>query len=169
MIDPALIHSPPPEKSADVFFAGAIEANSTVRESGIAELDRLAARGFVVDFAREPLSFAEYQRRMAAAWLAWSPEGRGWHCNRHYEAALVQTVPVMNHPTVIRYAPLQEGVHAFHYPPEPGGLEATVIAALDDKARLRRMALAARDRALAHHTREAYCNHILRLALESGA
>lgn len=169
MIDPALTNGPPPQKTADVFFAGAIEANSTVRETGVAELERLQARGVIVDFARQPLGFAEYQRRMAAAWLAWSPEGRGWHCNRHYEAALVQTVPVINHPTVIRYAPLEEGGHAFHYSPEPGGLEATVISALSDKSRLRRMALAARDRAVAHHTREAYCNHILRLALENGA
>jgi hypothetical protein len=169
MIDPALTNGPPPQKTADVFFAGAIVGNSTVRETGIAELERLKARGIVVDLAPLQLGFDEYQRRMSAAWLAWSPEGRGWHCNRHYEAALVQTVPMMNFPTVIRHAPLQDGVHAFHYAPEPGGLETAVISALGDKPRLRRMALAARDHAVAHHTREAYCNRILRLALENGA
>ena len=135
----------------------------------MAELERLRARGISVDHAMEPLDFDTYQRRMASAWLAWSPEGRGWHCNRHYEAALVQTVPVMNYPTIIRHAPLQDGLHAFYYAPEAGGLEAAVMSALADKSRLRQMSRAARDHALAHHTRKAYCDHILRLALESRA
>ncbi len=165
MIDPALTEGPPPEKSVDVFFAGAIEGNSTVRNAGFAELGRLKARGVLVDHPQHPLDYAEYQRRMAAAWLAWSPQGRGWHCNRHYEAALVQTVPIMNYPTVLRHAPLDDGVHAHYYAPEPGGLEVTVMAALSDKDRLKRMALAARDHAAAHHTRKAYCDYILDLAL----
>ena len=165
MIEPTLTMGPPPGKTADLFFAGAIEGNSTVREAGLAELERLKARGFVVDHPKEPLDYDQYQRRMASAWLAWSPEGRGWHCNRHYEAALVQTVPIMNYPTVLRHAPLEQGTHALYYAPEPGGLEAAVLAALSDKEQLRRMALAARDHAMAHHTRKAYCDHILRLAL----
>lgn len=165
LIDPALTHSAPPLKTADLFFAGAVEGNSTVREAGLEDIARLRARGVVVDHPRQPLEYGDYQRRMAAAWLAWSPSGRGWQCNRHYEAALVQTVPVVNYPTIIRHAPQEADVHAVYYAPEPGGLERAVIAALADTERLRRMAAAARDHAVAHHTRKAYCEHVLDLAL----
>jgi hypothetical protein len=77
----------------------------------------------------------------------------------------VQSIPVMNHPTIMRHAPLIEGQHAFYYDIEPGGLERAVVAALADKDRLRRMATAARDHAFAHHVMKAYCDHILRTAL----
>ncbi len=163
--DPALAHRPFPDKIADLFFAGSVRGNSTVRQDGLAEIERLRSRGVRVDIPERPLPVSEFRRRMAQAWLAWSPEGLGWDCNRHYEAALGQTVPVINYPTILRYAPLEEGVHAFHYAPEPGGLEAVVMRALANKERLRAMAIAARDHALAHHTVRAVCDHILASAL----
>ncbi len=90
----------------------------------------------------------------------------GWDCNRHYEAGIAQSVPVMNQPTIIRHAPLLEGVHGVYYDVEPGGLERAAVAALADKDRLKTMAIAARDHVFAHHIRRAYCERMLRMALE---
>lgn len=151
-----------PEKTTDIFFAGAVEANSTVRSSGLAELKALAAHGVKVDLPEQRLPQAEFHRRMASAWLTWSPSGLGWQCHRHYEACQCLAVPVINWPTVVRHAPLQDGVHAFYYVPEPGELTRTVIAALADKERLKHMAIAARAHALAHHTFRAICDEVLK-------
>ena len=167
MIDPAITDGPFPQKTADLFFAGAVHGNSTLRSDGVKELDRLRAAGVRIDIPAAPLPHSEFQRRMAASWLAWSPAGRGWDCNRHYEAALAQSVPVMNYPTILRHQPLADGVHGVYYAPEPGGLERAVLAALSDKPRLQGMALAARDHVRAHHTRKAYCDYILRLAMQN--
>jgi len=158
-------HAPFPEKTHDIFFSGAVTGNSTVRAAGVAEIERLKALGYKVDQPTERLPYDAFMDRMSRSWLSWSPEGMGWDCYRHYEAAIVQSIPVMNHPTIFRHAPLLEGVHAFYYDVEPGGLERAVVSALADKDRLRRMALAARDHAFAHHVIKAYCEHILRTAL----
>ena len=158
-------HAPFPEKTHDIFFSGAVTGNSTVRAAGVAEIERLKALGYKVDQPTERLPYDAFMDRMSRSWLSWSPEGMGWDCYRHYEAAIVQSIPVMNHPTIFRHAPLREGEHAFYYDVEPGGLERAVVSALADKDRLRRMALAARDHAFAHHVIKAYCEHILRTAL----
>jgi hypothetical protein len=150
-----------PEKTSDVFFAGAVEGNSTLRAEGLAELRRLGKLGVVVDFAPEPLSPQAYFARMSRSWLAWSPEGLGWHCFRDSEAGFCQSVPVMNYPTVLRATPLEEGVHAFYYPPEAGGLTRVLLGALSDKERLKRMARSARDFSAEHFTVKACCDYVL--------
>jgi len=61
---------------------------------------------------------------------------------------------------------LLDGVHGVYYDVEPGGLERAAVAALADKDRLKQMAVAARDHVFAHHTRRAYCERVLRMALE---
>lgn len=152
-------------KTSDVFFAGAIEQNSTIRQTGLAQMKRLAERGFRIDIPEERLPSHLFYERMSRSWLAWSPSGMGWDCYRHYEAPQCLAVPVINYPTIERYAPLQDKVHAFYYPPEGDGLVQVVEAALADKARLKEMAIAARDHVQAHHAGEALCDHVLREAL----
>jgi hypothetical protein len=152
-------------KTADVFFAGAIAANSTVRSDGVAQLRKLSERGFKVDIAAERLSPAAYLQRMSQAWLAWSPSGLGWDCYRHYEAPQCLAVPVMNYPTIVRDHPLLDGMHAFYYAPEGDGLSSAIATALADKERLKQMALAARAHVRAHHVGAAFCERVLALAL----
>jgi hypothetical protein len=159
-------NAPFPEKTHDIFFSGAVSGNSTVRSAGLSELERLKALGYRIDQPRERLPFDAFLERMSHSWLAWSPEGLGWDCNRHYEAAIAQSVPVMNHPTIIRHAPLREGVHGVYYDVEAGGLERAAVSALADKEKLKRMAVAARDHVFAHHVRRAYCERILRAAFD---
>ncbi len=158
--------APFPDKTHDIFFAGAVEGNSTVRTSGLPELERLAARGYRIDRPTERLAYPAFLERMSRSWLAWSPEGMGWDCYRHYEAPIAQAVPVMNHPTIFRHAPLLQGVHGVYYDVEPGGLERAVVDALADKDRLRAMALAGRAHVFAHHTVKAHCDRILRAAFD---
>lgn len=156
---------PPVPKTTDVFFAGTIAATSTVRSRGLAQLLALRARGVTVDVPDRPVPRAEFLARCAAAHLVWSPAGFGWDCGRHYEAALCGTVPLMNLPTIERYAPLEDGVHAVYYAIEGDGLARAVLGALADRPRLAAMGAAARAHVLAHHTHEALCRHIVRTAL----
>lgn len=157
------------EKSTDVFFAGTIDGSSSVRKKGLPELLALRERGFVIDVADRPLPQAEFLRRCAQARLTWSPEGHGWECFRHYEAALCASVPVINQPTIERYQPLMQGEHAILYDVEEGGLTRALLAALADKPRLGVMGRAARAHVLAHHTPEAIGRYIVRTALAQTA
>jgi glycosyltransferase involved in cell wall biosynthesis len=163
--EPAEIFS---TKSSDVFFSGAVDLSSAVRVAGMKQLERLASRGLRVDLSAERLAQPDFYRRMARAWLAWSPAGIGWDCYRHYEAPQCLTVPVINYPTILRYDPLEDGIHAIYYPPEGDGLSAAIEAALLDKERLKRMALAGREHVRAHHIAPVFCERVLREALDSG-
>ena len=156
-------------KTADVFFAGAVDGNSTVRESGLKQLQKLASRGLKIDIAAERLSQEHYYRRMSQAWLAWSPSGLGWDCYRHYEAPQCLAVPVMNYPTIARHQPLKDGVHAIYYAPEDDGLCRAIETALGDKDRLKQIALAGRSHVRANHVGPTLCEQVLRLALENVA
>jgi hypothetical protein len=154
-----------PEKSADIFFSGNVAENSWVRRTGMAELQSLASRGIRVDVPSAPLPLRDFQRRLARAWLSWSPSGYGWECMRTAEAAQCLSVPVLNNPTIERYRPLLNGEHAIYYDIEPGGLTRAVAAALADKERLRRMACAARDHVLTYHTPRAVVDYVIESAL----
>jgi len=152
-------------KTADVFFAGTIEGNSTVRGDGLGQLRKLADRGLKIDVVSGRLPRAEFHRRMSQAWLAWSPSGLGWDCYRHYEAPQCLAVPVINYPTIARHRPLRDGVHAIYYAPEGDGLSCAIEAALADKDRLRSIALAGRAHVRANHVGPAFCDRVLGLAL----
>jgi hypothetical protein len=164
--DASWLNAPFPEKTHDIFFVGAALGNSTARTAGLPELERLKSLGYRIDQPTERLPYDAFLERMSHSWLAWSPEGMGWDCYRHYEAPIAQSVPLMNNPTIVRYAPLLQGVHGVYYDVEPGGLERAAVAALADKDRLRAIAMAARSHVFAHHTRKAYCDHVLRAAFE---
>jgi hypothetical protein len=149
-----------PVKQADIFFSGSVAANSTVRVAGLVELRALAQDGYIVDMPSEPLARPDFLRRMSQAWLAWSPGGLGWDCGRHYEAALVGCVPLMNYPTILRDRPLRDGEHCVLYAAEPGGLTQAAHTALADKPRLRQMAQAAAEHVRKHHTDRARAEHV---------
>ncbi|MDQ4061212.1 MAG: glycosyltransferase [Pseudomonadota bacterium] len=152
------------EKTVDVFFAGST-ANSLVRARGMEQLLALRREGYVVDIADAKMTLEEYFARCARAWLTWSPEGYGWECFRHYEAAACRSVPVINQPSIYRYRPLLNGVHCVHYDVEEDGLRKAVIEALQDKPRLAAMAEAAREHVLRHHAQRRLCDYILETSL----
>jgi hypothetical protein len=153
-------------KISDVFFAGTIDGNSTVRSDGLRQLRKLSDRGFRIDITTERLSYADFTRRMSRAWLSWSPSGLGWDCYRHYEAPQCLAVPVINYPTITRHQPLEDGVHAVYYAPEGDGLSCAIETALADKERLRRIAIAGRAHVRANHAGPAFCERVLRVALQ---
>ena len=155
----------PAGKTVDVFFAGRVASSSTVRGAGLGQLEDLRRAGYRIDVAPDRLTPAEFYGRCARAWLAWSPEGYGWDCFRHYEAPLCGAVPVMNYPAIHRHAPLEDGVHAFYYAVEGADLARVIVAALADKARLSTMAGAAREHVLRHHTVERLCEHVVATCL----
>ena len=140
-------------KRFDIFFAGTTE-NSTVREMGLRWLNKLSEEGYNVHLPEEWLSQSKFNEALSASWLAWSPEGSGWDCYRHYEACLAGAVPIINFPSIHRHAPLRDGVHCFYYAIEGDDLLQKVKAALSDKKRLTEMAQAARKHVFEHHTRE---------------
>ena len=157
----------PREKTADLFFVGNT-AGLPARQSGMADLEALRSAGVVVDIPDRRLEREEFYARCAAARLVWSPEGFGWDCFRHYEAAACGAVPVINYPTILRHRPLEHGVHCFYYPPEPGGLAATVLAALQDKAGLAAMAERAREHVMRFHRRSALGEYVVESCLGLG-
>jgi hypothetical protein len=150
----------PLAKTTDVFFAGAVAGNSTVRCDGIRELLALRQEGYVIDIPEARLEMAEFHRRVAQAWLAWSPAGLGWDCSRHYEIAWLGTVPLMNYPTIVRDQPFRDGEHCVLHGVEPGELAHAVRAALADKTHLARMGAAAAEHGLAHHTAKARAERV---------
>jgi Glycosyl transferases group 1 len=139
------------EKQYDLFFAGAVE-HSTVRQAGLQWLERLRQQGYAVYVSTQRIDQRQFDQLLSASWLCWSPEGSGWDCYRHYEACLAGSVPVINFPTIQRFAPLVHGVHCFYYAIEGDDLFQIIRAALADKRRLKEMALAARKHVLEHHT-----------------
>jgi hypothetical protein len=147
-------------KRFDIFFAGTTE-NSTVREVGLPWLHKLKEEGYAVYLPEERLPRQKFIEALAASWLAWSPEGSGWDCYRHYEVCLAGSVPVINFPSIRRHAPLRDGIHCFYYAVEGDDLLQKVKAALSDKPRLTAMAQAARQLALEHHTCERLGAYIL--------
>ena len=160
-----LLPPPPAEKRADVFFSGRVADSSTLRARGLAELRALAAQGgLTLDIPDAPLPLVEFYQRCAAARIVWSPEGLGWDCFRHYEAAACGSVPLINQPPLDRHAPLIAGEHALYYDVEPGALTHAVQAALRDKNRLTRIAAAGQAHVMTHHTPAALARYAVETA-----
>ena len=120
------------------------------------------AEDFAVEIKRPaatvyaPLSTVD----LAEARLVWSPEGLGWDCFRHYEAAAAWSVPLINTPPIERHAPLEDGKHCFLYDVS-GGMAPRIREALADPARLERMAAEARAHVLATATPKAICRYVV--------
>ena len=164
------------EKKHDLFFSG--ESNSEVRRRETHLLVELKARGIRVFRPEVRLTQKEFFKCCSESYLVWSPEGAGWDCFRHYEAAGCGSVPLMNAPWIKPYMPLMHDQHAFYYRSDFGnwsarcpefqgvteGLISTVTHALKDRKNLLDMGKAARGFVLRHHTHEAIVNHIIRTA-----
>jgi len=161
----SLMPSDPVPKTSDVFFAG--QTQTRARMMDYPKLLSLAESGIRLDLPSEKLTLEEFYRRCAASWLVWSPEGSGWDCFRHYEAACCRSVPVMNAPTIQTHQPLRESEHAFYYD-EQKPLDHVIKSALADRNKLIQMAEAGRQHVLLHHTHEALCRMILESALPAG-
>ena len=147
-------------KKTDVFFAGDVH-NRPNRQAGIRQLERLQAEGYAIDISREKLSHEEFLHRCAQARIVWSPEGFGWDCFRHYEIALVGSVPLMQSPPIQRYAPFMDEEHAIYYFVEGDHLAVRVRQALQNRARLVAMGQAARQHVLQWHTHEALSRYVI--------
>lgn len=157
----------PENKDIDVFFAGRLKSSSTLRERGARELNRLSSEGLRVEIHEDRLSPSEYRDRCARAWLIWAPEGYGWDCFRTYEAALAGSVPLVSRQTIERHAPLIDGEHCIYYDVEPGQLAQTVRRVLQNKEQLSRMAKAARQHVLQHHTPQALAQYVVNSTLSA--
>ena len=147
-------------KKTDVFFAGGL-TNHVNRQRGLKQLESLKAKGYAIDISHERLPRQEFLTRCAQAYLVWSPEGGGWDCYRHYEAALVGSVPLMQSPAIYRYAPLMDDVHACYYCVEDDHLIWRTRQALENRDHLIEIGLAARQHVLKWHTFEALTRYVL--------
>lgn len=151
----------PAEKTSDVFFAGTIEGNSSLRAAVPVLLDELRRAGFKVDAPKEMLPPKEFMKRCAQAWITLSPAGLGWDCYRHMEAALAGSVPLVSAPTIHRYRPLLIGEQCLSYHPDEDRIADIVGTALADKERLQAMAHSAREHVRKHLTECAICLDLL--------
>lgn len=151
----------PEEKTSDVFFAGTLDGNSSLRMAVPGLLADLKAAGFKVDVPDGPLPPDQFMKRCAQAWITLSPAGLGWDCYRHMEAALAGSVPLVSAPTIHRYKPLVIGEQCLCYYPDEDRIAEVVGAALADKERLRAMALSARRHVMEHQTETAICLDLL--------
>lgn len=147
-------------KKTDVFFSGDCE-NRINRQRCLRQLESLKQEGYAIDLAHERLSRDEYLSRCAQAYLVWSPAGYGWDCFRHYEVALVGSVPLMQVPPIHRYAPLVEGLHGLYYFVEGEDLAFRVRRALQNRRHLVEMGLSARQHVLQKHTLEALSRYVI--------
>jgi len=150
-----------PEKEIDLFYSGA-SSHSAVRERGRRLLESLKGEGLRIDCVDGGLPRGEYFRRAARAWLAWSPEGYGWETFRHYEMLFAGTVPVINRPTIQRYAPLVDGIHCRFYDADGDDLLRVVRDALQDRGQLARIATQGRAHVMRHFTHRAICEYVAR-------
>lgn len=151
------------EKKIDLFFSGDIVHQT--RKKGLRQVMQLREMGVNVMVPEQRVSREEFLRLAASAYLVWSPEGNGWECKRHYEAAAVGSVPLLNRPAILRHRPLQAHEHALYYDPEGDSLQQVVLHALKDKERLRAMGESARAFVFAHHTHKALAQMIIETVL----
>ena len=150
-----------PDKTVDVFFAGSTDHAPAIRQAGLSQLRALQGLGVRVDIADAPLPRKEFLARCARAYLVWSPQGLGWDCFRHYEAALCAAVPVISAPTIVRHAPLESDRHALYYDTGGDALPRAILHALRNREQLVSMGRSAREHVLRHHTHQALCEYVV--------
>ena len=86
------------EQDIDVFWGGRI--SSTMRRVAESRLRDFAARtSWNIVMPQAAMPFQEYCRTVARSKITLSVEGGGWDCDRHYEAAALGSLPLMNTPT----------------------------------------------------------------------
>lgn len=154
------------DKTCDVFFAGHLE-HSGLRTHGLSLLKELADEGYRIKILSAPVEINKFWEEMSKAYLIYSPEGLGWDCIRHYEASLVQSVPVINHPTTRRHQGLQSGRHCFFYEPFCDSLKTVIKSALVDKDKLLEMGAAAQHWVTENHVPGARGRYVIEETLHT--
>lgn len=154
------------EKTYDVFFAGH-PGHCGLRSHGLSLLEELADEGYRIKILRESIEIHEFWAAMSRSYLAFSPEGLGWDCIRHYEAALVQSVPIISQPTIRRHQGLQNGRHCYFYEPFCDSLKMVIKNALADKDQLLTMGTAARQWVVKNHVPGARGRYLIEETLRS--
>lgn len=86
------------QQDIDVLLVGS--RTNSMRQAGLEHLRAWAAQRPARVEIHESLPYDEYCRRMARSKVTISIAGGGWDCFRHYEAAALGSVPLMNRPTV---------------------------------------------------------------------
>ncbi len=86
------------QQDIDVLLVGS--PSNSMRQAGGEHLRAWAAQRPVRVEIHESLPYDDYCRRMARSKVTISIAGGGWDCFRHYEAAALGSVPLMNRPTV---------------------------------------------------------------------
>ncbi len=150
----------PDQKDIDVFYAGSVAPYAARDPLYVEQLRSLEQEGLRIQIV-EGLPHETFLERCCRSWLVWSPQGLGWETWRHYEAAAAAAVPVMNMPTIRRYAPLEHGRHALFYSVEGEHLRKVVRNALRDKNILWAMGWAARQHVLEHHLHSRLLRHLV--------
>ncbi len=136
-------------KETDLFYSASI--NSPAREYAARELAELARRGVSIDHPAERLPFPEFVARMGRAALTLSPSGMGYHGFRHYEAMLMESVPVLNAGSV--KTDLVDGQTCLLYSNGvEGELAGKVVDALKNREALAAWGKRLRDFALENHS-----------------
>lgn len=83
----------------DVFWCGKI--SNTLRITAVKHLEALSRqKSWNIVIMETPVAFDEYCRMIARSKITVSIAGAGWDCFRHYEAAALGSLPLMNRPTV---------------------------------------------------------------------
>ena len=152
------------EKKYDIFFLGKTE-HSFVRMRGMQQIHDLEGRGIRVFIPRERMSPQDFYDTCIQSLIVWSPEGTGWDCIRHYEAAIAGAVPLMNFPTIERFRPFRSGVHALYYGIEDDGLSEVVLKSMREPSNLIKMGESARAHAMEFHTYEKIGGYIIEEAI----
>lgn len=151
----------PDGKTIDVFFAGR-PAPYTARDAVyVQQISTLRQEGWRIDIVEDRMPQETFLQTCCRSWLVWSPQGFGWEGWRHYEAAAAAAVPVINMPTILRYAPLEHGRHALFYDVAGDDLRNVVRRALSDKDVLWEMGRAARRHVLEHHLHRRLLQHVV--------
>lgn len=168
LADPGRLPAPTPEKKYDVFFAGDLHEKG-LRGRLVEECRRHAESRNWRLCLRERMGQEEFWKTLSESRLCLSPPGMGWDCWRHYEAMALGAVPLMPYPTILQHHPLVDGQHCFYFPPEPGGLSATMDRAMSRGTDLERMAQAGRQLTLEYHTFPKLREYIIRETLAASS
>lgn len=150
----------------DVFFSGDLAAKPD-RARLVEELQLACRRHGWKLLLRDSLRPEEYWRALAQSRLCLSPPGRGWDCWRHYESMLAGSVPLMTHPTIRTYHAPQDGKQAFYFSPEPGGLEQSLLRAMQAPQNLPAMSAEGQKLVLARHELERLRQYIFEETLRA--
>lgn len=154
------------EKEWDVFYAGSDVCRP--RRAGIVDaLDEVEKDGFRVLRPRQALPFEEYVEALRTSRLVLSPPGLGWDCHRHYEAAMVGSVPMMPFPTIQQAEPLVDGTHCLYCDPAID-LASQIRRALADGERLDRIAAFGMTWARDRHTHRAHFERVITVTTSEG-